>query len=168
MFAIFNTSRCGSTLLTCLLSKSVTSYSEPDWLHEICDIQDMSKKIEMIKQFHKPNTLIKYSSMHCDVAPHLDCKKVFLYRNFDDHLKKLNPHPQTKHYEATFWNERFTHMLKSQDVLFIESNYFLNNQQEIAKKVCNHFNIEYVPIEINFHVKDAGYLHTNTPIDIKK
>lgn len=170
MFSIFHTSSCGSTLLTCLLSKSIKSYSEPDWISEIFTYgEDLNKKLDRIKDCHKSNTLVKYSSMVCEVAPHIEGKKIFLYRNLDDHIKKRQECGcivGSVSYEAKLWHKRFGYILDSSDVLFIEANYFFNNQQEVAKKACDHFGIEYIPIEIDFHVKKAGYHHTNTPINI--
>ena len=168
MFSIFHTSGCGSTLLACLLSKSLPSYSEPDWVTELFIYKGLDEKIKRIKECHKPNTLIKYSSMICEIAPHIEGKKVFLYRNLNDHLKKKLEHLFAKSApeEAKLWHQRFGYILDSEDVLFIEANHFFDNQQETAKKVCDHFGIEYIPIEIDFHVKKAGYHHTNTPINI--
>ena len=164
MYSIFHTSSCGSTLLTCLLSKSIASYSEPDWVNEVYWMENLDEKINRVKECHKQNTLVKYSSKLYEIAPYFDNKKVFIYRNFDDHLIKLNP--DNKHDEAVLWNKRFEHLINSHNVLYIEYNYFIKNQQSTAQKVCNHFGIEYIPIEIDFHVKKAGYHHTNTPINI--
>jgi hypothetical protein len=169
MFSIFHTSSCGSTLLACLLSKSISSYSEPDWVTEIFTYKDLNEKIERAKECHKPNTLVKYSSLVCEIAPHIEGKKVFLYRNLEDHIKKKQECGcivGSVAHEAKLWHKRFGYILDSDNVLFIEANHFFDNQQEVVKKVCDHFGIEYIPIEIDFHVKKAGYHHTNIPINI--
>ena len=50
--------------------------------------------------------------------------------------------------------------------MYIESHYFINNQQEVAKEICDWFEVTYVPVEIDFHVKQAGYNHNNIPIKL--
>ena len=51
----------------------------------------------------------------------------------------------------------------------MQSNYFIENQQEACKIICDHFNIEYKPLlkEVNFHVKEAGFNNKNNSIDYK-
>ena len=164
MFSIFHTSYCGSTLLACLLSKSAPTLTEPDWSHEIRFVENMQDKLNLVNNNYQNNTIVKYSSLVCEIAPNISGKKVFLYRNFQDHLNKLNPlNPKE---EALFWCKRFAHLSMADNVLFLETNYFLNNQQKAAQEVCNYFEIEYKPVYINFHVKEAGYNHRNEPIII--
>jgi hypothetical protein len=164
VYSIFHTSHCGSTLLACLLSRSVPTLTEPRWSHDIKFVDSIEDKVKLVEANHKENTMVKYSSLVCDIAPHIMGKKVFLYRNFQDHINKLLPTDQE--HEAMFWCFRFINLIKTKDVLFIECNYFLNNQQQVAKEVCDWFGIDYVPVEIDFHVKQAGYNHRDNPIEI--
>jgi len=164
MYSIFHTSHCGSTLLACLLSKSIPTLTEPSWSHDIRFVDNLEDKIKLVEANHKENTLVKYSSLVCDVAPHITGKKVFLYRDYQDHINKLQP--TDKEQEGLFWCFRFVNLIQVKDVLFIECNYFLNNQQQVAKEVCNHFGIKYISVEIDFHVKQAGYNHRDNPIEI--
>ena len=169
-YSIFHTSYCGSTLLACLLSKSIPTLTEPDWSHKAREINDLWEKVDFVKLNHPNNTLVKYSSLICEVMPHIEDKKVFLYNNFEDHLRKLQsviPSDDfNMHYEGIEWAKRFTWASLSNHALYLQSNFFLNNQQEACKLVCDHFDIEYKPIEIDFHVKIAGYNHRNEPIAI--
>lgn len=167
MYSIFHTSHCGSTLLACLLSKSVPTLTEPSWSHDIRFVDSLEDKVKLVEANHKQNILVKYPSLVCDIAPHITGKKVFLYKNFEDHLCKMRAvHQGLDEEHAMFWCFRFANLIKAKDVLFIECNYFLNNQQQVAKEVCNWFGIDYVPVEIDFHVKDAGYNHRDEPIEI--
>jgi hypothetical protein len=171
MYSIFHTSHCGSTLLACKLSKSISTITEPDWSHKAMAIEDLWEKVDFVKDNHPKDTLVKYSSLICDVMPHLEGRKVFLYSNFEKHIKHL-----AKYYidnaairaqkEALLWTKRFTWAVISNDTLYIDSEYFLNNQEEVCKVICEHFEIEYKPVEVLFNVKEAGYNHHNTPIKI--
>jgi hypothetical protein len=150
-YSIFHTSFCGSTLLACLLSKSINTLAEPSWscmsIHEI----DFNKN-------HLDGQLVKYPSMAYQLIPNIDSKIVFLYRNFDDHLNKLESVREINRQEEAFlWSLRFSYATQAKNIIFIESNYFLNNQKETCQLICDYFGIEYKPIEINFHVKDAGF-----------
>lgn len=167
MYSIFHTSHCGSTLLSCLLSRSIPTITEPKWSHDIQFVDNIKDKLKLIEANHKKNMLVKYSSLVCDIAPYVKGKKVFLYKNFEDHLSKMRSvHGGLDKTHGMFWCKRFAHLIMADDVLFLESNYFLNNQQQATKEVCDWFGIDYVPIEINFHVKQAGYNHRDEPIKI--
>ena len=159
-YSIFHTSFCGSTLLACLLSKSINTLAEPSWACLPIDQVDFNKN-------HIDGQLVKYPSMAYKLIPNIDSKIVFLYRNFDDHLNKLESVREINRQEEAFlWSLRFSYATQAKDIIFIESNYFLNNQKETCQLICDYFGIEYKPIEINFHVKDAGYLGKDTVINI--
>jgi hypothetical protein len=150
-YSIFHTSRCGSTLLACLLSKSIQTLAEPSWSCQPTENIDFEKN-------HKEECLVKYPSMAYQLIPNIDSKIVFLYRNLDDHLKKLESVREINRQEEAFlWSSRFFFATQAEDIIFIESNYFLNNQKETCQLICDYFGIEYKPVEINFHVKDAGF-----------
>lgn len=159
-YSIFHTSRCGSTLLACLLSKSIPTLAEPSWACQQIDKIDFNKD-------HLDGHLVKYPSRAYQLMPTIKSRIVFLYRNLDDHLKKLQSVRQINHREEAFlWALRFFYATQVENILFIESNYFFNNKKETCELVCSHFGIEYKPFEINFHVKDAGYLGKDTVINI--
>jgi len=155
-----------------MLSKSIPTLTEPKWSHEIREIDDLFDKVNLAGKKHADNMLVKYSSLTCDIMPHIEGKKVFLYNNFEDHLKKLQstygPDTFNIRHEALEWAKRFTWACIANDTLYIQSNYFLNNKHDACRLICNHFNIEYIPTkEIDFHVKDAGYNHQDNPIEVK-
>lgn len=159
-YSIFHTSRCGSTLLACLLSKSIPTLAEPSWSCQPIDQIDFNKN-------HKEEHLVKYPSKAYQLIPRIDSKIVFLYRNFDDHLKKLESVREINRQEEAFlWALRFSYATQAKDIIFVESNYFLNNQKETCQLICDYFDIEYKPIEINFHVKQAGYNNQDQSIEI--
>ena len=144
-----------------MLSSSVDTVTEPKWSHEIRFTNDMAKKIQLIKDNHKDNLLVKYSSLCTEIAPNIDGKKVFLFRNILDHLNKLQGDTQ----EAKFWLYRWTNLLDSSDVLFMSFEQFMEDKHKACELACNHFEIEYKPVkDIDFHVKQAGYNHNDTPI----
>jgi len=162
-YSIFHTSHCGSTLLACMLSSSVDTITEPKWSHDIVSTNDMTKKIQLIKDNHKDHLLVKYSSLCTEVAPNIDGKKVFLFRNILDHLNKLQGNIQ----EAKFWLYRWNNLLESSDVLCISFEQFMEDKHKACKEICKHFEIEYKPVkDIDFHVKQAGYNHNDNPIRI--
>lgn len=159
-YSIFHTSRCGSTLLACLLSKSILTLAEPSWSCQPIDQIDYNKN-------HLNGHLVKYPSRAYQLIPNIDSKIVFLYRNFDDHLKKLESVKEVNRQgEAFLWSSRFFYATQAKDIIFIESNYFLSNQKETCQLICDYFGIEYKPIEIDFHVKQAGYNYRDNPIEI--
>ena len=150
-YSIFHTSRCGSTLLACLLSKSIPTLAEPSWTCQPIDQFNFDSN-------HLNEHLVKYPSMAYQFIPNIDSKIVFLYRNFEDHLNKLESVREINRQEEAFlWALRFSYATQAKDIIFVESNYFLNNQKQTCQLICDYFGIEYKPIEINFHVKDAGY-----------
>jgi hypothetical protein len=174
-YFLFHTSLCGSTLLACHLSKSIPTLSEPDWGREALEIDDLWEKVDFVKKHHPNNHLVKYTSYLVDVMPHIkeeNQKKVFLYRDFEDHHKKLmekNNHLLEygdEMYELLKWSQRFSWAIISNNTLYVNSKAFLEDPKKYAELICNSFEIEYKPVDIDFHVKRAGYLHSNTPIKI--
>lgn len=167
-YFIFHTSHCGSTLLACLLSKSIPTLTEPDWVHKAINISNIEEKIKFVNDHHKEKTLVKYTSLICDIMPDVIGKKIFLYRNFEDHLRKLSEKQNFNiQKEAIFWTQRFFHATMSSDVLFMQSDYFLKNTEDAVKLACNHFGVKYKPTKnIDFNVKEAGFNHRNNPIKI--
>ena len=163
-YSIFHTSHCGSTLLACMLSNSIDTVTEPRWSHDIRQLPDMNDKMKVVNENHKDNLLVKYSSLCTDIAPNIEGKKIFLFRNILDHLIKLQKGKE----EAKFWLHRWNNLLNSSDVLFMSFEHFMNDKHKACEQICNHFGIEYKPTkEIDFHVKDKGYNHNNEPIRLR-
>jgi len=186
-YSIFHTSHCGSTLLASLLSKSIPTLTEPSWSHELKDKED---PISYINKNHIDNQLVKYSSVYCYLMPQVEGKKIFLYRPLISHLNKLknsqettfhlnvitsNLHPKTKSWDmgttettvqTLLWMDRCFWVIDSKDVLLVNAQDLFDDPQKIAKKVCRFFEIEYVPVEINYQVKLANLNHSNEPINV--
>ena len=162
-YSIFHTSHCGSTLLACMLSNSIDTVTEPTWSHNIRQLPDMNDKMKVVNENHKDNLLVKYSSLVTDIAPNLEGKKVFLYRNILDHLSYLKADKN----EGKFWLFRWHNLLESKDVLYLPFDIFMYDKEKACQDICNHFGIEYKPTKkIDFHVKEKGYNHNNNPIKI--
>jgi hypothetical protein len=193
-FSIFHTSFCGSTLLASLLSRSIDTYTEPSWSYQITD-KTLHEEIEsFILTNHLDNSLVKYSSFYCYAAPLLPHKKVFLYRKLKHHLQKslsysngtikfnrdimiLKTHPYLKHISLTgsllqicayLWIDRLMWMKESSDVLWIDCDDFFDDTIGTAESVCDHFGITYCQLDIPFHVKEAGFNHTDSPIRVNE
>lgn len=64
-----------------------------------------------------------------------------------------------------FWINRLLWMKDNKDILFIEANNFFKNQEQVCKEICDWFDIDYKPININFHVKKEGLNHQSNFID---
>jgi len=144
-----------------MLSRSIDTVTEPKWSHDIRHTDDLETKLKLVQENHKENLLVKYSSLCTEVAPHILGKKVFLFRDIIDHLQKIKGSKD----EAKFWLYRWNNLLESSDVFFLQANQFFTDKHKACEDVCNHFNIEYKPVqEIDFHVKQAGYNHNETPI----
>jgi len=187
MYSIFHTSQCGSTLLGALLSKSFPTKNEPEWTHKI---HEQENPLEFVKQNANDNQIIKYPSVYCYLMPQIEGKKVFVYRTLPSHLNKLkdsadlgfhvsvmskHPHWKTMQYEieptpmliqSLLWMDRCFWVIDSKDTLLINAKDLFEDQQKVAKKVCSHFDIEYVPVEINYDVKMAQLNHTNDAIEL--
>jgi hypothetical protein len=187
MYSIFHTSQCGSTLLGALLSKSLPTKNEPEWSHKIAQ---QTNPLEFVKQNASESEIIKYPSVYCYLMPQIEGKKVFVYRSLYSHIKKLkdssdllfhlnamtpNLHFKTKHWDmgttettiqTLLWMDRCFWAIDSKDVLLINAKDLFEDQQKVAKKVCAHFGIEYVPAEINYDVKAAELNHTDNAIEL--
>jgi hypothetical protein len=170
-YSIFHTSHCGSTLLACLLSKSIPTLTEPDWVHEIVKISERKERIKFAQDHAPENILIKYSSLVNDIAPYLNGKTVLLYRDLDDHLRKFSTYPNVDlKFEAQVWADKMSNAIGSRNIFLLETNIFLQDTENAVKEVCKFFEIEYKPLgfEIDFNVKKAGYNHNNMPIVVER
>ena len=170
-YSIFHTSHCGSTLLACLLSKSIPTLTEPDWVHEIVKIGSSEERRNFAKEHSPEDVLVKYSSLVCDVAPFIGGKTVLLYRDLDDHLRKFSTYPGVDlKFEAGAWAHKMSSAIISDDIFLLETNVFLENKEKAAEEICKFFGIEYKPLdfEIDFNVKKRGYNQNNTPIVVER
>lgn len=188
-YSIFHTSHCGSTLLASLLSKSIDSYSEPRWSHQINVIPD---KLDFINRNHSDNTLVKYPSPYCYLMPHIEGKKIFLYNKLYHHLIKhmdnqgglefqrdimrnkfhkkssrhVYPQGQDVGEKAYLWADRFYYAFDSNNTIFIDCDDLFKSREYVLEKICAFLEIEYIPVNIDFHVKSAGLLHSEIPINV--
>ena len=161
-YSIFHTSHCGSTLLAKLLSESIETYSEPPW--------SMFTDMKLIFA-GQDNTLVKYpsrTSLACRLIPG---KKIFLYRDLQDHLEKITSKPQVldihlsvhypffKHIRNLFpdlkvnndieklafvWAQIYLDVYFSQNVLFLKANDFFLKPEESVQKVVDFFEIKLI------------------------
>jgi hypothetical protein len=183
---IFHTSFCGSTYLAVLLSKSITTFCEPECSYDLKGVNELSKQGEF---------LLKFPSSLCFFAPILLDKKIFLYRKLKNQLQKFkknsklfseqqqsnylkmknNLHNKTKIFNfgdnyllnnAYLWADRFNWLLDSTDVMYIETNDLLINIHKKIKLICEFFELKYVPIDVNFHVKEHNLNNNNEAINI--
>jgi len=186
MFSIFHTSHCGSTLLGAQLSKSVPTMNEPDWSHEL-DIKDK----QHIMDNHKWTTLIKYPSSYCKYINEIPGKKVFLYRPLYSHILKvsnnddlqfqwekmkplftekikkieLNDQVSNKFKATITWLDRVFNAITAKDTIYVNCFDYFKHPEYVAKQICKHFDIEYIPNPISYEAKFAGLNHTNDYIN---
>lgn len=86
--SIFHTSFCGSSLMACMISKSLETYSEPDWLYNL-EYLELEDTKHYCNKFYKDNSIIKYPSFYTYLSALVKDKQVFLYRNLRKHLSKM-------------------------------------------------------------------------------
>lgn len=195
---IFHTSKCGSTLLSSLISKSINSYAEPPWSHFL--YKHGFTLFDSINHFYlnyEPNSVVKLSSVCCYMSNILHGKKVFLFHPLYHHLLKLSEDgidnylsffreimidkispeirhicetieiPSPTHELALYWLDRVIQLSKvKNDIIWIEANTLFSNPYGTAKVVCDHFGVEYIPEEINYHVKKQNTLHNPNKIEL--
>ena len=191
-YSIFHTSHCGSTLLAALLSKSIESYSEPPWSHDLDNIYNIKDRLESIKENQPENSIVKFSSAYCSLMPSIKDKKIFLYNKLYHHLKKheanqkglefqsrvmrnffhplsrrqVYPVGQAAGEKAYLWADRFYYAFDSDNTIFINCEDLFKNQNYVLNKICAFLEIEYVPVSIDFHTKAAGLIHKGYPINL--
>ena len=81
---IYHTSHCGSTLLAYMLSNNCFVYNEPEWV--VMMTSGGQDKMFMYDE----SQVIKFTSYHTNLAKRFEGKKVFIYRNLEDHLEWLS------------------------------------------------------------------------------
>jgi len=147
-YSIFHTSHCGSTLLASMLSKSVPTVTEPSWSHRIHKQPGKTNTINFLSSNLVDNTLVKYSSMYCYVAPLVSGKKIYLYRTLQSHIEKM----------------------------LSNSSYLINNSEYTIEVLKGNFHknlcIDYTGIKTSGHIKAHAllwvdrYLHINDSKDL--
>ena len=185
-YSIFHTSQCGSTLLATLLKNSIKTYSEPKWAthpHTVLKTKSL---------YHEDNTLIKYPSYTSFISNMIPDKKVFIFRDLQDHLEKITSKERAMnrhlsyHYKiyrernifpdietktdlqklAFIWAHTIFDINNSQNVLFLNANDLFLYPRETVNKVTKFFNID--PVEdldpLSFYVK-KDFLSQNESLD---
>jgi len=189
-YQIYHVARCGSTLLTSLLSDVATVYSEPSWASSLLLGLDPYKNME---SFY--GSVVKFPSMVSCYPTNFPGKKVFLYRPLAQHLCKMksvdslwiqsrlkridyifknhnhpkivNFNPQTELEKITYlWMCSIFCMMDVENLLWIKTNDFLNDKEDILNNVCDHFDLPYVKdFSIsNIDVKRSGINVKDSPI----
>lgn len=187
---IYHVARCGSTLLTSLLSDVANVYSEPSWSSSLILGLDPYKNIESVY-----GSVVKFPSMISCYQPDFPGPKVFLYRPLAQHLckmKSVDPrwiksrlrgidyiyekynHPKIINWISETELQKITYlwicsvfcMLDYKDMMWIRTNDFLKNKKETLDKVCDYFNFPYVNdfSVSNIDVKRSGLNIKDSPI----
>lgn len=197
MFSIFHTSFCGSTLLATLLSKSVPTLTEPKWPINCFFLKEDEIKKYLTSNFKNNTLIKFSSSMcflsnklnnkkifiYRKLKNHL-YKIENNYKTKEKYFKSslnilhiMSHHQNIKNKilkncslleaQAHFWVDRLLWILESENVYYLEYNDFILNKEKKLKEICNFFEITYNPVEIDYHVKDAGLNDNNEYIDLK-
>lgn len=187
---IYHVARCGSSLLTAILSNCAYTYSEPQ--HTKSLFLSNSLSTEMI---HYNGSIIKMQSIGSRIAFKPEGPKVFLYRPLSQYLQKMTEvttewlakrkdiygeyfiaiqgtelplEPENiMQLHTIFWSSCVIEMQKTRDVLWIKSNDFFSNKEVTAKSVLTHFGLEGNP-DLRFadiNVKSLFLNGKTTPIE---
>lgn len=187
---IYHTSHCGSTLLISLLRKSIKSYSEPFWSHQV--IRNEANFFDNIYNYQN-DEVIKLPSGLCHFSHQTEGKKIFLYRQLKQHLLKIfsgynleyidfyyqyfqnNMHPSLKNIQFNtiekqnifLWANRIMWMSECTNSVWIESNKFLSNKKKFLDVICDYFQIsKVIDIDLsNIDVKSIGMHHNDCDLN---
>lgn len=190
VYQIYHVARCGSTLLTSLLSTVTTAYCESSWAKSSFIGVDPYKNIESVY-----GSVVKFPSIISCCPVDLPGEKIFLYRPLAQHLCKMKTvdqrwiksrlktidyifknhnHPKLFEWKSKNDLDKITYMwlcsvfrmLDDPNILWIQTNDFLKEKQKTLDIVCNHFNLPQVTdlslSEIN--VKKSGLNSKDTPV----
>jgi len=191
VYQIYHVARCGSTLLTSLLSTVTTAYSESSWTKSLLIGIDPYKNIESVY-----GSVVKFPSMVSCYTTDFPGEKVFLYRPLAQHLCKMKSvepmwiqsrlkridyiFREHNHQKLSDWKfkndlDKITYMwlcsvfrmLNDPNILWIQTNDFLKEKQQTLDAICNHFNLSQVTdlslSDIN--VKKSGLNAKDTPVN---
>lgn len=189
---IYHVARCGSTLMTFLLSQVVEAYSEPAWSRARLN---GANPFSTVEKYY--GSVVKFPSLATVLPDQFNGKKVFLYRPLAQHLCKLKSlesewldlrlpkinyllenykHPILNEWQPTdqldksacIWACSVLRMIDSTDVLWIKANEFFKDKRTTIDIVCDHFNLPYVP-DLNVANVNAKQIKINgqdTPIRV--
>jgi hypothetical protein len=190
---IYHVARCGSTLLTSLLSTVTTAYSESSWSKSLLLGVDPYKNIQSVY-----GSVVKFPSMVSCYPKDFPGEKVFLYRPLAQHLckmKSVDPlwiksrlktidyifknynHPKLSEWKSKNDLDKITYMwlcsvfrmLDDPNILWIRTNDFLREKQKTLEIICNHFNLsEVTDLSLSdINVKKSGLNSKDIPINHK-
>ena len=159
---IYHVARCGSTLLTSLISNCGKTYSEPKWAHTLFMSDSCPNEIS-----EHYGSIVKFQSINISIGFKPAGPKVFLYRPLAQYLHKMTGvdsdwiekrknlygqyftkiqgkeliiEPKTiMQLHSIFWASCVIEMQKLENVLWIKSNDFFLDKEGIAKNVLTHF-----------------------------
>lgn len=196
IYQLYHVARCGSTLLSSILSTVVETYTEPSWARNV-----LAEGGNLYKQTYT-GKLIKFPSLVLmNPVPTELGKKIFLYRPLIQHLYKIKHvqddwkkarceylhhiiHDQGYSHEiskvkwkpstdmeliAYQWLCSLFEMSKHQDVLWIRSNDFFLNKVETVNLITRHFNLPTVKNYdyVDIDVKKLKINGNDSPCEIK-
>jgi hypothetical protein len=155
--SIYHTARCGSTLLTSLLSSVAPSFAEPNWCRDFWENGDPIPEA-------RDGAIVKFPSLtifhHISSGP-----KVFLYRPLSQHLLKYraldkdwltnraftikqyvgeDEYNGSTQFFAAAWVKQ-VNLALSMDAYFIRSNDLFLDPQTTASKVIGYFGLSGEP-----------------------
>lgn len=188
---IYHVARCGSTLLTSLLSTVTTAYSESSWSKSLLLGVDPYKNIESVY-----GSVVKFPSMVSCYPTNFPGEKIFLYRPLAQHLCKMKSvdkrwiqsrlktidyifknynHPKLSEWKSKNDLDKITYMwlcsvfrmLDDPNILWIRTNDFLREKQKTLEIICNHFNLpEVTDLSLtDINVKKSGLNAKDVPIN---
>jgi hypothetical protein len=195
IYQLYHVARCGSTLLSSILSTVVETYTEPPWARDV-----LQQDAPLYRQTHA-GKLIKFPSLVLMKPIPSDLgKKVFLYRPLNQHLYKIkhvedmwkkhrceilrefirnngypseivrsNWKPSTDMELIAYqWLCSIFEMNKHSDVLWVRSNEFFLNKVKTVNLVTEHFNLPTVKKYdyVNVNVKRLKINGTDSPCEI--
>lgn len=169
LYQIYHVARCGSTLLSSLLSSCTPTYSEPHWAHTLDNAKSLPPEIVEYNR-----SVVKFSSITTSIGFKPEGPKVFLYRPLVQYLLKMEEcgkdwlearkqlygrffdqilgqslrhlYPNdAMQLHTIFWTSCVLEMQKSDNVLWIKSNDFFLNKESTARQASSHFEIEGNP-----------------------
>lgn len=168
LYQIYHVARCGSTLLSALLSNCCQTFSEPRWTKDLFLADSCSEAV--IQNF---GSIVKMQSISTRIGFKPPGPKVFLYRPLAHHLLKMSEatvdwintrkeiygkyflalqgnelllEPETiMQLHTIFWASCVIEMKKTEDVMWIRSNDFFTDKEGTARAVLEHFGIDGDP-----------------------
>ena len=190
MYSIWHTSHCGSTYLACLLSESIPTYSEPTWCKEDKIIEKPNCLVKypsyegykVIK--HGGKKVFLYRTLYSDLLKNAIKPSGIghsVYENFFNHpfkpalLEKYDKavrnctgllHQTTT--RAYIWLNYVKYMNEAKDIIFVNSQDLFNDPNNVCRRICAFFEIEYVPVQANYYDLNTTLNNCDDIIDLNK